>query len=118
MKKEAYVNPRKFESIKSLRLILMDFFLKNTRLFLILFLLTIAIFWLKLFWVPIYWPGGDYLNHLQNAYHLLGRSHSSFEQYQANAWWQPIGPALYLIIIGTPFFKSFYPFIIMQSCSF
>jgi hypothetical protein len=87
----------------------------SIRLITSLTIITAIIFCLKLFWVPLYWPGGDYLNHLQNAYGIIARVHSSFAQYQANAWWQPIGPSLYLLIIGTPFIKSFYPFLIIQS---
>lgn len=44
----------------------------------------------KMFLVPIYWPGGDYLNHVQNAKYM------KLEEHGQNAWWQPIGPAIYI----------------------
>ena len=88
---------------------------KYLKFILINLLIVFTIILYKIFIVPIYWPGGDYLNHIQNAKNILYDVHWSWGLGGYNAWWQPLGPAFFYILTGSFLFNSFYPFIFFQA---
>ena len=80
------------------------------------FFLSILLSYIKILNFPIFWPGGDYLNHIQNAREILYYNvHWSYGVGGYNAWWQPIGPAIYMLLNGFLLFKNFYIYIFFQS---